>query len=294
MTDLDKALEPWRSFSPKLGGENFIAGDKDFIDRLRRMNRVAEHFGGWKAFHDRGPFGVDDKRLHLELTPIPFLGNVETAAAVVLFQNPGLSPCDYFAEYERPEFRAKLIRNLRGHGCGGDYPFLFLDPANAWHAGFAWWQSKFRFPIEALARKLAPEVLRDTKVSSWPKDEAARILRSARQVLARHVAAIELLPYHSATGTVPDGILKEMASTKIARSIVIARGREAEPPPIVLTRQAKQWNLQDCGLESLHRYETKLARSSSLRPKDDAEPSEIVGGNLIVNAVWKAHKAAGA
>ena len=82
-----------------------------------------------------------DRRLHLGLIPIPFMGDLLNASIYVLMTNPGVTRDDY-REYERPAFRRALLANLKQERLDGFLPFPYLDPQFDWHDGFKYWDKE--------------------------------------------------------------------------------------------------------------------------------------------------------
>lgn len=244
----------------------FHTADIDAITALDAKGKVAPAGINWRSITANEKFGVDDKCLHLSLMPIPYLGNLREAKVIVLMQNPGLSPGDYYAECEIKGFRDRLLENLKGDGCAGEFPFLFLDPSYSWHGGFSWWQRKLKGVIAAVAVELG----------------LGEDLRTARKHVAKHLAAIELLPYHSQSGVVSPAELGAFQSVAWARAFVrhqiLNYGTN-----IVVARHAAAWGLRDLAGKMDHCvvYEPKSARAASLNP-------ETEGGRLIVDAIVKA------
>ena len=111
---------------------------------------VAKYRSWRKATRDPDFGKSDDKRLHLGLIPVPFIGDMLSASVYVLMLNPGFGPGDYF-EYKVPSLRRALIANLRQERKLGAMPFVFLDPRFAWHGGFGYWDRKLKGVMEALA-----------------------------------------------------------------------------------------------------------------------------------------------
>jgi hypothetical protein len=50
--------------------------------------------------------------IHTGLLPMPFVGSLSRAKVFLLMLNPGLSPTDYFGEFEQPAYRGALRNNL--------------------------------------------------------------------------------------------------------------------------------------------------------------------------------------
>lgn len=254
-------LSCWRAFKP-IGLDRVLEVDADsiacLIDRLRTPTGY-----GWKDYVADPLTGAGgDTRLHLSLMPIPFLGNLETARVVVLYQNPGLSSTDYFGEFEVQGFSDRLLANLRGELAETEYPFLFLDPSISWHGGFKWWNDKLRGVIHALAQR------------------SNMSYSNARRLLAKHLAAIELVPYHSQSFGLPGQWVKQLRSAKLARDYVhgplLMRARKGATR-IIVTRQVDAWGLKR-ELPFVEVYDPSHARRGSLS-------TDSLGGKVILAAL---------
>jgi hypothetical protein len=262
-------LNNWSAWTPPASGHMVHKEDQPAIGALPTGKIAPQRT--WSQYVSAPDFGRDDKQLQLQLLPIPFLGNVANAKVIILLQNPGLAPSDYFAELERKDFRGRLEANLRGDLHEHEFPFLFLDPDLAWHAGFTWWHRKLQPVIAAVAEKLESKGRPTT-------------LRAARQALARHVAAIELLPYHSKTGVLSSSQIGRFASVTWAREHVRDVLSSAKIDVIAM-RQIRLWDPQNefaksprwCG------YASSQSMAATLKPGHVNG-----GGNRIVQAVVNA------
>jgi hypothetical protein len=167
------AWHDWKFGSPPF----FLAGDE--VLGFQPNNCSVLH-ATWESLTGTPDFGApDEKRFHLSLVPVPFIGDVEHSKIVILLQNPGLDPADYFGEFKVPGFRARLIDNLRQDFSRTEYPFVCLDPDFSWHSGYRYWHEKLQGIIAVLAEK-------------WHLDYA-----DARLHMAKIIACIELVSYHS-------------------------------------------------------------------------------------------------
>lgn len=185
---------------------------------------VAKYRGWREATRDPDFCKSDDKRLHLGLTPVPFVGDMLNASVYILMLNPGLGPGDYF-EYRVPRLRKALLANLRQKHKVGVMPFVFLDPQFAWHDGFGYWDRKLKGVMEALATS---------------KDIS---LADARSMLGRKLAVVQLVPYHSAVSN--QKALEQLPSVPLAKDFVrktVARRVRARDAIAIVTRQVKEWN----------------------------------------------------
>jgi hypothetical protein len=267
-------LDKWAAWTRPVSGHMIHEEDKLAIDALPSV-KIAPH-RTWSDYVHADDFGRDDKQLQLQLLPIPFLGNVAGAKVIVLLQNPGLAPGDYYAELTHKEFQGRLEANLAGALDRHDYPFLFLDPDLAWHGGFTWWHRKLQPVIEAVAEKLQSNGRPTT-------------LRAARQAVARHLAAIELLPYHSKTGVLNKSQLNKFASVTWAREHVGDTLRSGHVEVIAM-RQVRLWDVKDefVGNSRWCAYESGQSMAASLKPSHGNG-----GGTRIVQAVVEAVLAGG-
>lgn len=235
----------WRFDSPPF----LLAGDETLLSGPRSSTRAVVH-QSWQSFIGGGDFGVrGDTRFHLSLVPLPFVGDVEHAKIVVLLLNPGLEPDDYFGEFQVPGFRDRLIDNLRQDFSRTEYPFVFLDPAISWHSGYRWWHGKFQRVIASLA-------------GSWDVSYA-----DARLHLAKIMACVELVPYHSVSYALSGKVRGGLRSAELACDYVhtVLRPRsEAGETLIVVTRHSSTWGLP----ESAHvvSYSGSETRAAHLTP----------------------------
>lgn len=182
----------------------------------------------WQAYSTAEDFGAqDDTRFHLGLHPLPFIGDLDRAKVVLLLLNPGLGADDYYGEYEVAGFRDRLRANIRQEEMG-DYPFFFLDPDLAWHAGYTWWHGRLQGIIQELS-------------GVWGVSHAA-----ARKRVANEIAALQLVPYHSKSYKLPQTVQHALHSVKLARSycseVLEPRCQNGEVT-LIVTRRAEDWGV---------------------------------------------------
>jgi hypothetical protein len=214
----------WRSLS--LNGPPFVhpqdvqALKRRAADLLERGERTTN----LRRFIASSRFDPDDRDFHFALLPSPYVGDVRRADILLLLLNPGFRPADYYAEWDVPEFRDRVTRNLYQRLDGVEFPFFLLDPRFCWHTGYRWWEGKLRKIAIILARK---------------KYEGCYF--KALRELANRVAAIELVPYHSA-GFSHHSLLDRLASVKSAQRFVQDASR-SKCRLIVVLRGAATWGL---------------------------------------------------
>lgn len=187
---------------------------------------------------------------HLSLLPSPYLGDLDNAEIILVMLNPGLHPSDYIVEEQCPEFKTKLIDTIRQQN---NPSLLCLDPQWAWTAGFSWWHGKLR----AIAEIISCEKF---------KGHYGRALSD----LARRIACVELVPYHS----ISFGGHTNLASTHAAISY-IRQVAKCGDQKIILTRAARYWGLE--ANDNVIIYSSGQARGASLSPKSQ-------GGRTILAA----------
>jgi hypothetical protein len=239
-------LDSWAAYRPD-SAPFVLPADRDVLESERSRKAIVIR-RSWKEAASAPDFCAQgDTRLHLGLLPMPFIGDLRTATIYILLLNPGLSPHDYYGESEVLSYREAVLANLAQ--SPRHEPFLFLDPALAWHAGFSWWHGKLAKVIAHLA-------------SVWGLSFAA-----ARSRLGRTLASIELFPYHSAAFKDSGGWLRGLPSVRLARSFVaehvMTRVRAGEAIAVV-TRRVSDWNLPD--LAGVVTYCGAEARSAHLTP----------------------------
>ena len=189
-------------------------------------------YRSWDEARQASGFYVPDKRrdrrLHLGLLPVPFMGDLRNASIYVLMANPGVKPDDY-REHEESAFRRTLLANLRQERLDGVLPFPYLDPRFDWHDGFKYWDGDHGLgkTIGELAR-----------VWGIPEPEA-------RAMLCDRLAVIQTVPYHSASGPRPSKWLNSWPSVRLAgeflRDTVVPRVRSGEAIVLAM-RRVKDWD----------------------------------------------------
>ena len=216
-------------------------------DKLETIKRIAKVYTGFDEYIASPEFGAAfDKSLHVGLLPIPFIGNLANASIFILMLNPGLSPIDYYAERHNVAYRQAHIRNLQQQNANDEYPFTFLDPRFAWHSGFGYWQKKLHSITEELAKQ------RGIKY------------QQALSQLARRLACLELLPYHSkAFGA--DAFLNRLPSVQAMRKYVhetLLPQAQTGKALLIATRSVNNWQLPTH--ENIITYESTETRSAPL------------------------------
>jgi hypothetical protein len=107
-----------------------------------------------------------EQRLHTELLPEPFVGNLKSARELLLNMNPAYDPKE-LAFHRDPNFVSVARANLKQRAL--EYPFYFLDPSGR-SPGHIYWSQHLRALTEACGGPLS---------------------------VARKVAVVEWCPYHS-------------------------------------------------------------------------------------------------
>lgn len=147
-----------------------------------KLGLVAGRVNLHKNFNDFAgaeSFGEAEKgRFHLQLLPNPFWGDLENASVFLRLLNPGFRPGAWFLEENVPDVRRRRLQNLRQDFGKEDFPFLPLDPAFCYHPTANYWREKFASVLEELQKE-------------------KRSYLQAAQLLARNVACLQLVPYHS-------------------------------------------------------------------------------------------------
>ena len=255
-------LEEWRDWALKCEGPPYMLPTDKGVLKSPRMKEKIVLRNGWESVTgNNGPNKPGDAHLHLDLIPVPFMGDLEKASVYVLMLNPGLSPRHYF-EYRDARFRQALVANLRQKPVKGEMPFVSMDPQFAWHDGFSYWHEKLGEVIERIANR------------------RGITFAEARKKLAAKLAVIQLVPYRSAKKPsagrlrsvklvkdyVRDFVIKERCKEKGAL-VIMARGVSVWKTclPRELREKFKERKYGDNGGRII-RYSSGQARGASLNP----------------------------
>ncbi|HTX80457.1 MAG TPA: hypothetical protein VMC62_12350, partial [Longilinea sp.] len=200
-----------------------LPADKPYLTKY--STRIFHSFDEYIANPEFG--SSSDTNLHVGLLPLPFIGNLRKATIFVLMLNPGLHPGDYYAEQYNFEYKKACIRNLHQENNNDEYPFIFLNPQFAWHPGFEYWNKKFNPIIETLEK------------------QSQITYQEAMSILAKSLACLELLPYHSKSfGS--NSLLKVLPSVQtmisFVHEILLPKAKNGEIL-IIVTREAQNWQL---------------------------------------------------
>jgi hypothetical protein len=249
---LEKLISDWRSSdltrSPYLFVRDVPVYERYASDRFC-------HYSTLRDYAESNEFCAPrETKFHVGLYPQPYFGNLKTASIFMLMLNPGLHGSDYYAEENCPEYRVALRANLCQENGDSDYPFFFLDPQFAWHSGFEYFHSRFR------------KVLQSLKVKS--KLSYIQALRH----LARNLACLQLVPYHSkafGASSLIRSLQSSQAILAYAQQELVHKAVKGEVYMLVL-RRAKNWGLSDAErtVENVSVYERHETRSAYLKEED--------------------------
>lgn len=191
----------------------------------------------------------------LSLLPIPFVGNLREAEAVILMLNPGLSADDVAWE-QNQAFRAAVERNLSQSFPEGAFPFFYLDPQFGQHPGAGYWAASRRIPDKRDQQKLRSVI--EALAQRDGVCEAA-----ARAHVARKVAVVQLVPYHSAKLKRRD-VFGNLLSVCQARAFVHGLVRE-QSKLVIAARSVHEWGFAEPqNNQHLVVYRRALGASASL------------------------------
>ena len=201
-----------------------LPGDEILRERTRSWCCVDT----WEGYTNSAEFASPaDTRFHLGLIPVPFIGNLARASVFVLLLNPGFGPHDYYADLKVRAFRTARIANLRQRSR---VPFVEFDPEFSWHGGFRYWHSKLSNVISHFSKNVGIS------------------FGEARKFVQSQLAAIQLVPYHSATFALSAGVMTEMASVNLAKryvhEVLLPKAKLRECL-IIVARSGRLWDLRD-------------------------------------------------
>ena len=161
-------------------------------------------------------------KLHENLIPGPYRGNLSKARVFILMLNPGYSTACYLEDHRDLEHKAQMFDNLAQRL---DH-FPWLDPKLLRSTGYGYWSRWFE-PI--IGRMVG---------------EGFASLEAAQRAAAK-VAVIQSCPYHSYRS--PGAWVHELPSSRVARSFVrnvlAQRARKGEIS-IIVPRAKRIWGLR--------------------------------------------------
>jgi hypothetical protein len=99
-------IDAWRGFTPA-DAPFVLPADQPLLQALEGRPGMVVHRSLAEYTASAGFGAADDRRLHLGLLPVPYVGVVETASIYLLMLNPSLAAADYFAEWQEASY-AKL------------------------------------------------------------------------------------------------------------------------------------------------------------------------------------------
>ncbi len=259
MVDLVEAWRDWHA----AGASGVLAGDEALLDRPD----LSCDIGSWDEFVASEEWVSKSKRLHLALTPTPFVGCLDSARVFVLLLNPGFSPLNYFAEYQVPGGREMHLDCIAQNGASDRRGFHLLSPEASWRGGFRYWHGKLS--------KQARELAQRTDMS----------LVNAFDHIRQNLAVIELVPYHSATFGLPQRIMSQLRSVQLAqkyvREVIVPKAERGDAA-VLVTRKAKLWGVEPS--EQVVVYEGGETRGAHLGPGTR-------GGHVLLKALLEARRA---
>lgn len=211
------------------GGPYVFPGD-EFLVKKEAEEWVCKNqrFAEWVTKPEFGK--AVDKRLHLDLLPSPFWGNLERSSVFLLMLNPGVRPSAYYLEENFAVVRQEKLKILRQENGQDNYPFLPLDPQFSWLAAADYWRKKFKRILLTL------------------QEEHRYSYQGAAQLLAQNVACIQLVPYHSKNYDLPRKISQNLAAKQMTLDYVkqvLVPKAEAGEATIIVMRGVKAWGLSN-------------------------------------------------
>lgn len=162
------------------------------------------------------------RKLHVNLFPQPFIGNILDSHVYILFGNPGFAPSDYEDELNNTGHQSACTANLQGKGHG----FFPLKAASENTGVSNYWRPRLR--------NLARELSSSLGVSK----------KDAADIITNRVSLIEAGAYHSKSH--PGHWADDLPSSKVARQFVhkvLAPKAQTGEIVLLVWRRAAFWSL---------------------------------------------------
>lgn len=245
---MEYIINYWRELNFK--EKPFIhPSDKEFV-------KIRDHYNikNYEELVSHTEFGKIKNKLHLNLLPEPYSGDLKNATVYILFLNPGFSILDYYAESKK-EVRQSLITSLRQEFVENEeYPLFWLNPKYLWTAGGQWVEKKFKDLLHHLVNNHDMTYI------------------DALRHISNKVALIELVPYHSNSFGLRNREM-EMKSVTVMREFVkntLLTKAKNNVACIIQTRSVREWDLNLPTHKNIIIYKKGQTRSASLSKKSDA------------------------
>lgn len=199
---MENLLKFWTGYTPS-ATDKFHPDDREDLEAsIRHQNVVRcasleEYIGSNENHRTTG-------KIHANLLPQPFLGDLKNADIYFVLFNPGFSDASYY-EADCKALSERIAANLSG-AHNEQYPFMYLDPNLCWTGGYRWWEQRLYPYVSLLGRKDG--------------------YHAGAKALSKRVAAVELFAYASRTppwdGKKRDDALKKIPSSKVAIEAISA------------------------------------------------------------------------
>lgn len=241
-TSMNSLAKFWHAFNT-LEAPYVHPLDRDLV--LKQPHRLYSSTETYIASED---FGSPGSLLQLGLLPVPYAGDLGKADIFVLLLNPGFDTVDLYGEADEPAFHNATLQMIKQDQSDEDFPFMFLNPKFCWSGGYRWWEKK----------------VRDVTAKISEKKEISYL--DALKVMSQHLAAVELIPYHSATR--PGGSLEKLPSAMAAKAFVrdelLPKAQRGELT-LIVTRQVLNWGILPADVQGdVVVYDAGHARGASL------------------------------
>lgn len=203
-------------------------------------------------------------QFRLQELPIPVLGNLRSAEAVILTLNAGYGDHDAAWRNAWPDEHEAMTRaqraNILQEHSPADWPFYDWSPLFQTHPGVAYWKGDAVLAVkQRQLAKLRGVALELERSWSLPRQEIHRYI-------AHKVAVLEWCPYRSKEFK-RAGNLENIASLTEARELACNLIQENEKL-VIVTRHIDAWGFsgsQD-SRENLVVYDTRQGTAASLSP----------------------------
>lgn len=209
--DFDFDKKPYIHAKDSILLGNVFNNSKDFNDYIENPN-----------------FGFEDNKFHLNLLPVPYVGNILKAQIYILMLNPGFGILDYYAESCSETYRNLLIKNLKQTLQDDKFPFIFLNPELLWHGGGQYWEKKLKNIIVTVAKSLALSYV------------------DSLSFISKRIAVLELVPYHSKSFGLSNKDFNKLYTPSVmldfVKNYVVPRVQNGQAC-IISTRNSSRWNL---------------------------------------------------
>lgn len=249
MTKSDELIKMWSTAVEREQGPYFVAQDKTDAPKLFE-GAITESAEGWRQHESY--FSMRDAhqaKLHLNLIPEPYAGDIRRAPVVVLLKNPGFSDHCYW-EHTQGDYRRAMFANIRQEFPADRSPFFSFWPEFSHMGNYRYLRGLFGPAVRSMVGK----------------NGEGRSTQQVIDALGRTICVVQMTGYTSAAS--PD--CSKLASAELARAwlreeVLPRVGAASQGRSLLVMRAVKEW------FEGSKQEWSKLVQAQKSKPEHERD-----------------------